>query len=467
MKYGGYAALVTAGFLGLLVVVAVLADALPWRTDLTVERYFTLSAETERVLDGLERPITVIGLYEEGKEDVGVVELLKKYVSRSSKLTLSYLNPYRSPRELKRYMVDGAEPELGSIIVDSGDRFRVLKSYEMYEYAYDEETLEARVQSFQAEKLITSAILYVSATSDPVIYLLRGHGETDIADTLRSSLVQDNFVVRDLNITTAGGIPDDARILVQVDPQIDLNATELRQIDDYLRRRGGRAAFVLDPSEPAHPNLGTLLASYGLETVTALVIERNAANFLPNQPFVLVPNLSDHAITKPLQGADMPIIFPLSQIIHLMAIKKRKVTVEPLLVTSDRSWAQVDMDSDTTQPTTEDYDGPFAVAAAATDAGESGEQESRIVVTGGSQFLFPPENIGYLPENEAFFRNCMNWLRGADELIAITPRSISNIRYKITLSTFQFYLFAGLAVIVVPGLFLGLGIAVFLRRRHL
>jgi ABC-type uncharacterized transport system involved in gliding motility auxiliary subunit len=467
LKYGGYAALLTAGFLGLLVAINVLADAVPLRADLTVERYFTLSEETHRVLDGLGQSVTFISLYEEGKEDSGVVELLNKYRARSSRIALSNINPYRSPRELKRYAVDGQEPELGSIVVDSGDRFKVIKSYEMYEYAYDEETLEARVQSFQAEKILTSAIVYVTARSDPVIYLVKGHGEAALSPTLVTSLQQDNFLVKDLNITTAGGIPGDASILVFVSPKTDLSFTEAREVDAHLRGRGGRAVFLLDLSEAAYPNRDGLLASYGLEPRTALVIERDAANFLPNQPFVLVPNLAEHVITRGLEAGDMPVIFPLSQVLNILEIRKRKVTVEPLLVTSGRSWAQVDMDSDTTQKVAGDYDGPFAVAVAVTDAGEAGELESRIVVTASSQFLFPPENIGYLPENETFFRNCMNWLQGADELIAITPRSISSIRYKITLSSFQFYLYAGLAVLLVPGLILGMGLATFLRRRHL
>ena len=48
----------------------------------------------------------------------------------------------------------------------------------------------------------------------------------------------------------------------------------------------------------------------------------------------------------------------------------------------------------------------------------------------------------------------------------IVPRSISALRYSITLSSFQFYLFAGLAVILIPGLILGAGLATFLRRRY-
>ena len=237
-------------------------------------------------------------------------------------------------------------------------------------------------------------------------------------------------------------------------------------MEEFLRTRGGRAVFLLDLSDRKYPNRDRLLASYGIDIRPALVIEENPSNFLPNQPHVLIPSMVEHAIMKPLGSADMPILFPLAQVISLMDIKKRRVTIEPLLATSNRAWAQVNLGSKSSQKTANDLDGPFILAVAITDKGETGEKESRIVVTSSAQFLYPSKNFGQLPVNESFFRNSLNWLRGAEELISIQPRSVSTTRYNITLSSLQFYLFVGITVLLVPALIFGAGLAVYLRRRH-
>ena len=184
LKFGGYAALITAVFLALLIAISILAGGIPLRVDLTIERYFTLSEQTNRILDGLSQPVRLVALYETGKEDPRVDELLKKYRSGSSRIQLSYIDPYYRPLELKRYEVDGQVPTIGSLVVDSGARFRVIKATDLYGWTVDVQTKTTTVQNFQAEQVISSAILYTITEKIPVLYLVKGHGETDIPAAL-------------------------------------------------------------------------------------------------------------------------------------------------------------------------------------------------------------------------------------------------------------------------------------------
>jgi len=261
-------------------------------------------------------------------------------------------------------------------------------------------------------------------------------------------------------------VPQDATIVLLIGPRSDLGAADVAKLRDFLSVRGGRAIVTLDLNTERTPNLSGLLASYGIEVPSALVIEQEAVHFLPNQPVILVPTILEHAITSTLKSGEMPVVFPVARPIVPLEARKRRVSVEPLLATSARAWAQVDFSSQETLKRSGDLDGPFDLAVACTDLGEAGERESRIVVLSSSQFLFPPESIGRLPENENLFLNSLNWLRGREELIAIPARTISSIRYQLALTSFQFYLFSAVAVLLVPLAVFGVGLGIWLRRRH-
>jgi hypothetical protein len=466
LRYGGYAAALTAGVLALLVGLNVLAARIPLRVDLTAEGFSTLSEQSRKVLGALDVPVGLVALYEPGREDARVDELLKRYRAASERITVTYLDPYRSPVALKRYEVGGEPPDAGSVIVDAGGRFRVLKTWELYELTVDEQTQAPKLQSFQAEQAITSAIVQVTAASDPVVYLVRGHGERDLPADLGTRLAGDNFVLRNLDLAVAPAVPDDATVLVLLGPKNDLSAADAGKLRDWLAGRGGRAVLTLELGAGAQPVLAGLLAAYGLASPDALVVEQDGAYHLPNQPVALVPGVADHAVTATLKSGELPVVFPVARPLVVLAERKRRVTVEPLLGTSARAFAQVDLSTTETARGPRDLGGPFVLAAVATDLGETGERESRILVLGSTEFLFPPESIGRLPENENLLLNGLNWLRGEEELIAIRPRSISSIRYTISMTAFQFYLFAGIAVVLVPLAVFATGLAIWLRRRH-
>jgi hypothetical protein len=306
----------------------------------------------------------------------------------------------------------------------------------------------------------------VTSASDPVVYRLKGHGERDLPADHGTRLASDNFVLRTLDLAVSPGVPDDATVVVIIGAKNDLSTADAAKLREFLSLRGGRAVVTLELTAEPQPVLAGLLAGYGLASPAALVVEQDSAYHLPNQPVALVPGIAEHAITAALKSGEMPVVFPVSRPLEVLSERKRRVTVEPLLATSARAYARADLGSDETAKQPGDLSGPFVLAAASVDRGETGERESRIVVLAGTEFLYPPESIGRLPENENLLLNGLNWLRGEEELIAIRPRSISSIRYTISLTSFQFYLFAGIAVLLVPFAVFATGLVVWLRRRH-
>jgi ABC-2 type transport system permease protein len=466
LRFGGYATLVIAAVIAIAAVLNVLIDRLPWRADMTSERFYTLSQQTEKVLAGLSTPIRMLGLWEAGKEDPQVDELLRKYMARSRQLSFERVDPYRNPVRLKQYEVDGTQPAVGSIVLETEGKFRVLRQEDLYVMEQDEYG-EMQKTQFVAENALTNGIASVTGTKDPVVYLLRGHGEKDLPALLADRMRRAFYDVRDLSLATGSSVPADAALVVMLSPRQDIGVDEELALREYLRDQGGKALVMTDIGADPQPNLARLLEGYGLAIVSTLVVEGASGHFLPNQPLVLVPNVGKHAITEPNAGSDMPIIFPASQVLTRTAAVRRTVEITGLLASSDRSWAKIDPDDANLEKGPRDVDGPFLLAAAVTDRGELGEKPSRLVVMASSFFLFPSENIGRLEENEVFFMSSLGWLQDRPELISIPARAISSTRYDINLTQSQFFLFGGIAVILLPFAVFAAGLATWLRRRHL
>lgn len=466
LRYGGYAALTTALVIALAVGVNLLVERLPWRADMTAEGFFSLSDQTRKVLAASDASITVLELWEAGREDPKVVELLHRYQVESRRLQIRAVDPYRNPVELERYTVNGAPPAVGSLILEAGGRFKILRVADLYEMRYDEQTGEEVPTAFIAESAITNAIASVTATRDPVVCILRGHGEKDLPPAIAERLARAFYVVRDLTLAVGGEVPDEADIVVAVSPRQDLQPKEAEALRRFLRERGGKLFVMTDLGADPQPNLGALLEGFGLALRPWLVVERASDHHLPNQPYVLIPSVGSHPITDANASADLPILFPLAQVIERLPAVRRTVSLQPLLASSNRAYAKVDLEDSSGDQGPKDPTGPFVLAVAVTDTGEAGERASRMVVMGSSHYLYPSEGMGRLLENDDLFMNCLGWLQDRPELISIPARTISGTRYDINLSQLQFFLFAGITVLAIPLAVFLAGFVTWLRRRH-
>ncbi len=223
LRYGGYSTLVIAA------VLAIVGGRQPPGRPPALARghdpravLHALRPDREGARTPSASPIDVLALWEAGKEDAKVSELLRRYQTRSSHLRVRQVDPYRSPVELKRYEVDGSPPAVGSIVVDAAGRFKVLRIADLYETTQDESTGEQVPSNFIAESAITNAIASVTAGKDPVLYLLKGHGEKALVEDLATRLVRAFYDVRDLGLAAAAAVPDDATIVALVSPQRDI-----------------------------------------------------------------------------------------------------------------------------------------------------------------------------------------------------------------------------------------------------
>ena len=92
---------------GYSVVANLLVNALPagaTQFDISAGSMFTMSQETEQLLDGLDQDITVYWLVQSGQEDETLGTLLDRYTSRSDRVTLEKRDPDVDPNFVQEYV---------------------------------------------------------------------------------------------------------------------------------------------------------------------------------------------------------------------------------------------------------------------------------------------------------------------------------------------------------------------------
>ena len=319
--------------------------------------------------------------------------------------------------------------------------------------------------SLSLEQELTAALLYVSTGDLPTVYLLEGHGEQSMFQlgmpglNVRDLLENDNYEVDTLDLVSRDTIPEDADVLLVVAPEQDLTAAETQRLDSWMRD-GGRVVFVLQAARRTGlPNLDELLAGFGVRLVNGIIVEESGRHTPDSQVF-LVPEMTSHEIVAPMRSDRLFIVMPAAGPIEELETKRRTLTVDPFLNTSEGSFLRTDFDIQSVEQQEGEPNGPFAVGVAITDNDLDGYVKSRVVVFSSLLFLRQPYQANY-----DMLLNSLSWARSREESISIRAKSLRTFPLRMT--RLAQLIISGVAVLLVPLGVLGAGLAVWLRRRHL
>jgi len=455
-KYGGYATLLTAIVLVILLVANLVVDKLDLKYDMTKNKLYSLSEQSYKVIDKLNKDINIISFNKQGSENQGIAEIIKKYSEKTKKITLKYIDPSTNPQIAKKYSNTENAIAAGSIVVESGSKFKVINESEMYNTTQDQNTGQSSVQSLAVEQKITGAIMYVLNDKNSVVYNLEGHKEQPLAAEVSKSLSNQNFTVKTLNLLVGEWKPASGDMIIVSSPAADITKDELAKLKDFFSK-GGHGVFLVNLQKVKFPNFDELMSTFGIQIQQSLILEGDAQSFY-QEPVYLMPKMNSHAIMNPMVSSKLPVLFPVAQPITQLKVKKSSLKIEPLLTTTNKSWGRKNITSTATEKEAGDIDGPFDVAVAITDT--QGTSAAKIVVFSSSGFV----NVAG-GGNLDLFMNSMNWVQDLKENISITPKDLTQEGLKITQG--QILGYSGLVVIVIPSIVIILGIVVWLRRRHL
>jgi ABC-type uncharacterized transport system involved in gliding motility auxiliary subunit len=437
----------------------------PKRFDTTGSRRYTLAPQTVQVLGKLKSDVDIKAFFP-GGDYSPLRELLVEYRTASPHVRYQFIDPDKQPDVAKQNNVSvygvvqnpfsGRQLKFGTVIVAQGAR---------------SEKIEKKSEEVQEEDL-TNAIIKAGRSAAKKVYFVDGHAEKDTSDTDRTgyseakkAMEAQGYQVENVNLATAGKVPDDAKVLIEAGPKTEPFPQELQFIKDFLNK-GGNGFFLLVDPQPA-PTLDPILKDWGIKSDNDLVLDVSGVGRLmgagPSIP--LVTSYENHKITDRFREMTF---FPFTRSIEPEKTAPNGVTVESLFKSNSNSWGETNLNSkEASYDPGIDRKGPLSLAVAATKeitpaSDKSPAVRSRMVVVGTSNF---PVNA-YFPTagNGNLFLNMVSWLAQDEDLISIRPKPPEDRR--IVMSQSQMSLLRLITIFVLPGIALVAGIVVVVKRRR-
>ena len=467
-KAGGYSLAAIAIVIVIAVVINILAAALPetvTQLDNTSNQLFTISEQTEQLTASLESDVTIYWIVRDGYEDSTIDQLLKRYEALSSHINVEKIDPDVYPSFTTQYTSSVTD---NSIVVESESRSRYVDYYDIYLYDYDYYTYMyygTYDVSFDGESAITSAIDYVINEELPKVYMLTGHGESELTTTFSSAVEKENIEMESLSLLTAETVPEDASCLIINAPTSDISAQEKEVIAEYLKA-GGKMLLITAPLQDTElTNIEELMSDYGVSLAEGIAIEGDTDYCAWGMPYYMLPTVNSHTITDPLVNGGYRVLLPLAQGLMVADELPENVSVTELLTTSDSSFSKIAGYNLTTYDKEDgDIDGPFALAVAVTEQIDD-DTQTQIVWISSSAITDDEANEMVSGGNQDLFLNSLDWMcEKSESSISIHSKSLSQeyLTINSSLSSFLSILMIG----IIPILFIAIGIYVWIRRKR-
>jgi gliding motility-associatede transport system auxiliary component len=472
-RYGTLAVASVLVVLAILVAINYLSSRHNKRWDLTAAKQFTLSEQTRKILQSLQKPVR-IKVFASSEDFARFRERLDEFAYASPQVSVEYIDAVKRPSLANQYKVEA----LGTVVIEYEGRTE-------------------RVTSDGEQELVNGLNKAVQGRQHKV-YFVQGHGERDpdASDrpgysTIKAALGSDNYTVEKLVLAQQKEVPADAPVLIVAGPKTDFFPPEIEMVKAYLKR-GGKMFFMLDPPDradsPELTSITALLKDWGIEVGTNVVVDVSGMGqlFGTGAEVPVAAKYNPHAITENFR---LITAYPLARSVGTISGNPGGKFPQTLVETSPSSWAETDIKKLTSsgQVAREidkgDKEGPVSLAAAVSAPAESptpaagakpeeatktaakpddtAKPESRIAVFGDSDFV-ANQWLG-IPGNRDLFLNAVNWLAQQENMIAIRPRDPEDRR--ITLTRDQQSRIFWLTVLVIPGLILLTGIQTWWRRR--
>ncbi len=424
----------------------------PQKIDLTENKIYTLATETQDVLKRLDQPVKLY-LFDKDPNPQDR-QLLDQLRAQTQKFAYEYIDPETSPTKAKQFGIKN-DPNNHDVYVERGDRRRFVQTI----------NINARLQ----EPAVVNALIRSTLDRETKVYFLQGHGERAL-DASQYGMSQAikvlekrNLKPEGLNLASTGKVPDDAAVVIAAGPKQPLLEAEVKLLEDY-QAKGGNLFLLVDPK--SEPGLKGLLDRWGIGlddrwAIDASDIGRQVGS---NPATPIVQTYSDHPITRRF-GRDIS-LYPGARPLEIRAVEG--VQANPIVLTSEKSWAESNIEEKPVKLSEGDRPGPLPIGVAlsrvVTEVAKPSpnptaspiasptaspsvsptaspsptpvinpglRKESRLVVFGNSSFATDGYFGQYL--NGDVFVNSVSWLSQDDgQVLSVRPRTAKNRRLLIT-----------------------------------
>ena len=460
-KAGGYTAVSCVLVIAIAAVAVVVAESLPstyTTIDISRDQTTSISDETRDYLAELDDDVEIYLIAEEGAQDEYLELLLDDYAAASDRVCVEQVDPTLHPTFTDQYTSD--EVADGSLIVVCGDESRVVTSSELYSINYATYSYE-----FAGESAITGAITALTSEDLPHVYLLSGHGEASLPQTVSSTLESANYETETLSLVSSEKVPDDADAVIMYAPTSDLTDEEHDRLLAYLED-GGSFMLVTSYTFTAEsmPNLADVMDAYGMEAAEGVVMEGDLGYTIAGYHYYLLPQINSAEATGDLAGESVYVLFPLAHGIQAIDQYRSSLSVTSLLSTSSSAYLKTDIDNaETLEYEDGDISGQTSVGMAASeDVGD--DAQTRVVWYSTDQFLVDEIDLRVGGYNGALFVESLTWLTGVESPTAEIASKGYGTSY-LTIADSTASMLSVTFIGIIPGAVLICGLVIWRRRR--
>jgi len=445
------------------------------RWDWSGRQYYALSEKTANLLAELEHSVEVTVFFQEEHKLYSDVEnLLEEYQYQSRNIHVEWVDPARDLAQTEKLAKKYGLTEAQVVVFDIAGKSKVVREADLADYQMVKKRRKPVLSAFKGEQAFSSAIQGLVQGETPVVYFLVGHAERRVTDfdqitgysTIGTLLFRDNLEVKELMLTAEKQIPEDAAALIIAGPSKAMSDTEAEMIEDYLNR-SGLVMVLLDALKET--GLETMLRRWGVALRNDFVIDPE--NTLKGSD-VYIRTYYEHPITLRMGDAGARFHLPRSvEPVVLMdkqaAEAEDRPTVVQLAMTSEKSWSETQVDEPAAKydENSGDLRGSFSLAVAV-ERGATQKmldvqiRPSRMVVFGDSDFV---SNGALAGGDQDLFMSALNWLLDREELMAIAPKPIEEIKLSLTRKQLNRLFWINIAGIpFIAGV---AGLLVWIRRR--
>ena len=367
--------------------------------DLTTEKLFSLSDQSQKIIDAIGDDIEFL-VFHRGDQDKAVVNTLrdkvKFYEDYSDKVKINVYNSYSDLKVSKEHLQGIGNTDQVIAFIKTGDK-------------------KLRLEQPYTEDNITSSLIKITRNKNKKIYFLKGHSERSRAEQGEKSIGQLNALLKassyqtaEFNFVEAPKVPSDAAVVAIVGPQLKFLEAEVEKLIAYIKT-GGRLFLAIDPGE-----------DLGLEKVfkeinidyknNYLITPQNQIAGRGRTGIVGLKYHPDHEVSKIFVGTQGNTLF--SDVSEVNVLDKENTSYK--MIDLIRSFPSAGIESlfDIAKPLDEYLLRSFIMAAE--------NDKTSVIVSGDSDFLTDKDlNLGF---NKNLALNIFSYLAGEFDLVSIQPK---------------------------------------------
>jgi len=474
LKYGTVSVVITICVVLFIVLVnaalTYLFKKYPLDIDLTKNRVFEISKDTENILAALDQDVTIYvmnsesGFISGSPQDyfIQANEVIRKYSRYSSRVRIEYVDLIRNPDFVSRYPED--QIRMNDIIVTSRNKHKVIYPAALFNIFSSE--YGDYVASSRAEQALTSALINVINDKEFLALVLSGHGFQDVLSFLEL-LMLNNYNAAEINLLT-NEIPSEASLIILANPARDLSPEELRKIDAFLNNGDGRVFFYLaSVVQPAVPNLDEFLSEWGIAVDSGLIFETDSSRLISPSPYIAIADYTEDKFSHNMLQRNLQPLIAQSRPLRAVYDEFRSRFVTTLLTFSQGSGIRpADAPNDwiaNSSYVTGNVPALLLCTQAGYDTNKNYTQNH--VLVSGSVLAVEESTLGnpYVA-NSAYFLDLLGNLTGRGDNFYIMDKIIGFTELRASYS--QIIAMIVVFTVLLPLAVLSAGIIVWLRRRH-